>query len=198
MVRSAASAFVIALSLTAAPARAQIDAQVDAQVDTQVGTQVDAQDSTVRAVYASMAPSVRQEYEGLLAAVARGATGGPNANAPKVREMLKMLYYNKAALFAVCVAEAEKVRSPRAERVPARDNIMLTTCVEEKFGELNTFTNTLSYAGMFFPERVEPCGEKARLREREKALPPYDFLHLDEPKLYDFVLYNRCLMTQRP
>jgi hypothetical protein len=157
---------------------------------------VHAQDGTMRAIYQSMAQSVQQEYEGLLAAVARGATGGPNANAPKVREMLKMLYYNKAVLFAVCAAEAEGIRSPRAERVPARENIMLTTCVEEKFGELNTFTNTLSYARTFFPERVELCGEKARLHEREKALPPYDFLHLDEPKLYDFVRYNKCLMTK--
>jgi hypothetical protein len=155
-----------------------------------------AQDDAVRAVYASMAQSVQQEYEGLLASVARGATGGPNANAPKVREMLKMLYYNKAALFAVCAAEAERIRSPRAERVPAQENIMLTTCVEEKFGELNTFTNTLSYAGVFFPDRIESCGEKARLHEREKALPPYDFLHLAEPKLYDFARYNKCLMTK--
>jgi hypothetical protein len=175
MARKSALVWVLPLLLAAAPGHAQ--------------------DDGVRAIYTAMAPSVQQEYEGLLAAVARGATGGPNANAPKTREMLKVLYYNKAVLFAFCVAEAEKVRSPRADRVPARDNLMLTTCVEEKFRELNKFSNTLSYAGVFFPDRIAPCGEKARLHDRETALPPYEFLHLDEPKLYDFARYNKCLMT---
>jgi hypothetical protein len=176
MVRKRALALVLPLLLTAAPGAAQ--------------------DEGVRAIYESMAPRIQQEYEGLLAAVARGATGGPNANALKTREMLKVLYYNKAVLFAFCAAEAEKVRSPRADRVPAQNNLMLTTCVEEKFGELNKFSNLLGYTGVFFPDRIASCGEKARLHDREVALPPYEFLHLDEPKLYDFAHYNKCLMTK--
>jgi hypothetical protein len=176
MLRKAALALMLFLPLAAGPARAQDDA--------------------VRSIYESMAPNVQQEYEALLGALARGATGGPGANAPKTREMLKVLYYNKAALFAFCAAEAERVRSPRAERVPAQNNLMLTTCVEEKFGELNKFSNTLGYALIFFPERIESCGEQVRLHDQEKLLPPYPFLHLDEPKLYDFARYNKCLMTK--
>ena len=34
------------------------------------------------------------------------------------------------------------------------------------------------------------------LRELEKILPPYDFLFLDEPKLYDLGHYNECLMKR--
>ena len=30
----------------------------------------------------------------------------------------------------------------------------------------------------------------------EKILPPYDFLFLDEPKLYDLGHYNECLMKR--
>jgi hypothetical protein len=176
MVHKRTLALVLPLLLTAAPGSAQ--------------------DEGVRAIYESMAPRIQQEYEGLLAAVARGATGGPNANAPKMREMLKVLYYNKAVLFAFCAAEAEKVRSPRADRVPAQDNLMLTTCVEEKLSELNKFSNLLGYTGVFFPDRIASCGEKARLHDREVALPPYEFLHLDEPKLYNFARYNKCLMTK--
>ena len=52
--------------------------------------------------------------------------------------------------------------------------------------------------GFFFPARIEPCGEQSRLPEREKILAPYEFLQLDEPKLYDFARYNECLMTHRP
>jgi hypothetical protein len=39
------------------------------------------------------------------------------------------------------------------------------------------------------------CGETSRLPEHEKLLPPYQFLQLAEPKLYDFARYNQCLMA---
>jgi hypothetical protein len=151
------------------------------------------QDRLMQDVYASMEGSVRREYDELMQAIARGE-GGPRAGSEKMQQMLKVMYHNKAVLFASCAAEAERVRSPQAARVPAGQNLMLTTCVEEKFAELNKFSNVRSYALAFFPDRIERCGEASRLRDQEPLLPPYAFLQLAEPRLYDFARYNACLM----
>jgi hypothetical protein len=154
-----------------------------------------ADDAAIQSIYAAMEISFHNEYASLLDAVARGMTGGPAAQSDKARQMLKMMFYNRAALFAFCADEARQSRPADAPRVPAERNIFLTTCVETKFAEMNKFANLLSYANAFFPGRVERCGEAARMRERERLMPPYDFLQLDEPKLYDFTRYNKCLMT---
>jgi len=146
-----------------------------------------------RDVYASTEGSIRREYDVLMAAIARGE-GGPTAGSEKMQQVIKIMFHNKAVLFASCAAEAERVRSPQAPRVPAGQNLMLTTCVDEKLGELNKFGNVRSYALTFFPERVERCGEASRLRDQEALFPPYAFLQLSEPRLYDFTRYNDCLM----
>lgn len=148
-------------------------------------------DEFVQAIYASMEDSVRREYNSALMSTPRRAT----AKSDKVLQALKVLYYNKAALFAFCAADAEQARAPNAARVPAEHNIVLTTCVEKKFGALNDFTNKLNYAGVFFPERIIRCGEASRLPDHERLLPPYRFLELGEPRLFDFARYNQCLMT---
>jgi hypothetical protein len=155
---------------------------------------VRADDVAVQNIYAAMENDVHREYARLQDAIARGATGGPEAESESSQRLLKLMFYNRAALFASCAAEAEENRSSASGRVPAGQNIFLTACVEPKFTELNKFTNLLSYAGVFFPDRIESCGEASRLREREKLLPAYAFLQLAEPKLYDFALYNECLM----
>ena len=157
------------------------------------GQDVPGQDALPQKIYASMEDSVRHEYDGLMQAIARGE-GGPRASSEAMQQMLKVMFHNKAALFASCAAEAERVRSPQAPRVPAGQNLMLTTCVEEKFAELNKFSNVRSYALTFFPDRIERCGEASRLRDREPLFPPYGFLQLAEPRLYDFARYNECLM----
>ena len=155
------------------------------------------QDRLPQDIYASMEGSVRREYDELMQAIARGE-GGPRAGSEKMQQMLKVMYHNKAVLFASCTAEAERVRSPQAPRVPAGQNLMLTTCVEEKFAELNKFSNVRSYALTFFPDRIERCGEASRLRDQEPLFPPYGFLQLAEPRLYDFTRYNACLMRPEP
>jgi hypothetical protein len=155
------------------------------------------QDQLPQDIYASMEGSVRREYDELMQAIARGE-GGPRASSEKMQQMLKVMYHNKAVLFASCTAEAERVRSPQAPRVPAGQNLMLTTCVEEKFAELNKFSNVRSYALTFFPDRIERCGEASRLRDQEPLFPPYGFLQLSEPRLYDFTRYNACLMQPDP
>lgn len=150
-------------------------------------------DEFARTIYLGMADRIRREYDMALLTVPH--RGSAAAQADELRQALKVLYYNKAALFAFCAADAEQIRNASTPRVPAEHNVALTTCVEQKFAELNDFTNKLTYAGIFFPERIVRCGEASRLPEREQLLPPYQFLQLAKPRLYDFVRYNQCLMT---
>lgn len=152
------------------------------------------QGEAVQAVYISIGNDIRREYDAVLGAVSRKEADSSTGSFEKMREVVRMMYYNKAAVFSGCAAEAEQYRLPNAPRVPASQNLVMTTCLEEKLGELNKFSNMLGYATTFFPERIEPCGEASRLRDREKLLPPYEFLQLAEPKLYDFARYNACLM----
>ena len=61
---------------------------------------------------------------------------------------------------------------------------------------MTQFANIASYATHFFPERIAPCGDKSRQKEREQQLPVYEFLKGDdELKLYDFEGYVTCMMT---
>jgi hypothetical protein len=152
------------------------------------------EDDLTRGFYASVENNLRREYDGLMREILFGR-GGPAAKSEKHQNTMKLIYYNKAVMFAVCAGEAERYRSPHAQRVPAQRNLALTTCVEQKFAELNSFNNALSYANTFFPDRVEACGEASRLREQERQFLPYDFLQLSEPKLYDFARYNSCMIT---
>jgi hypothetical protein len=157
-----------------------------------------AQAEVTQSIYASVENDIRLEHDRAMARVGRAETNEGSGRFEKIRKMWAMIFYNRAALFSGCAAEAEQYRSPGAPRVPARDNLLLTTCVEESLRALNKFSNMYSYADTFFPDRIERCGEASRLREREKLLPPYEFLQADEPKLYDFPRYNACLMTTEP
>jgi len=152
------------------------------------------QDDMTTGIYASVENNLRREYDELMRDVLFGK-GGPAAKTEKYQNTMKVIYHNKAVMFAVCAGEAERYRSPQATRVPAQRNLALNTCVEMKFRELNAFANALSYASIFFPERIEPCGEASRLSEQEKLFPPYEFLRLAEPKLYDFTRYNSCMIS---
>jgi hypothetical protein len=151
-------------------------------------------DGLVRIIYNGMADSVRDQYDSALLNVPKFNSGESAAKVQGLRQSLKILFYNKAALFAFCAADAEEGRPPDAPRVPARENPALTKCVEQSFAALSDFTNKLNYAGVFFPERIVRCGEESRLPDRERLLRPYEFIGLDKPRLYDFSRYNECLM----
>jgi hypothetical protein len=159
-----------------------------------VASPVRGEDDVARAFYASVENNLRREYDDLMRDIAFGR-GGPAAKTEKHQNTMKMIYYNKAVMFAMCAGEAERYRAPQAPRVPAGRNLFLTTCVEQKFDELNRFNNALSYSGIFFPDRIERCGEASRLHEQEKLFRPYGFLQLAEPKLYDFTRYNSCMIS---
>jgi hypothetical protein len=165
-----------------------------------------AQDDFGRAIFAEIEQSVRAEYEAMLVEITRATLANPAQDeAEQARrtqrieletERIKTFAYNKAALFAICASESEKARGPRAPRIRSGQNLVLRTCVEYKLEGMRKFSNFSSYASLFFPERIAPCGERSRLPEWEKVLPPYAFLQLAEPKLYDFERYSACIMTQ--
>jgi hypothetical protein len=163
------------------------------------------QEDFAKTVYAEIENSARNEYEAMIGSIMRDAMAHPpkddEEQAKRAQQIerekgrLKLLTYNKAALFAFCAADADRARGPGAPPVRSEQNLILRTCVELKFDQMRKFANISSYGGLFFPERLAPCGERARLPEREKVLPPYDFLEIIEPKLYDFELYSDCIMT---
>ena len=159
--------------------------------------QARAQDDVLRRMYAALEERIHAEYEFKMAGITQQLllSGAPVSKLAPIKERMKMLSYNRSALFAFCAADAEKVRPPGAAPIPLENNLVLTTCVEIKFGQLQRFSELAAYADFFFPERIASCGEQSRLPEQEKRLAPYAFLQIDEPKLYDFARYNECLMT---
>ncbi len=157
-----------------------------------------AQDDVLRRAYAAIEERTQADFEFKMAGITRQllGSGAPVAKIAPIKERMKMLSYNRAVLFASCVAEAEKDRPVNAPRIPWENNLVMTTCVEIKVGHLQKFSELAAYADFFFPERIESCGEQSRLPEQEKTIAPYAFLQIDEPKLYDFPRYNECLMTR--
>ena len=149
-------------------------------------------------MYAAVEERTHAEYEFRMAGITRQLlrSGAPVSRLAPIKERMKMLSYNRAALFAFCAADAENDRPTGAAPIPLESNLVLTTCVEIKIGQLQKFTQLAAYADFFFPERIESCGEQSRMPEREKVLAPYPFLQIEEPKLYDFARYNECLMTR--
>jgi hypothetical protein len=160
--------------------------------------QARAEDDVLRRVYAGVQERIHAEYEYNLAGVTRQLlrSGAPLSKLDPVKARMRVLAYNRAALFAYCAADAEKERGVNAPPIPMEQNLPLTTCVEIQIGQLQKFSQLAAYADFFFPERIETCGEQSRMPEREKVLAPYPFLQIDEPKLYDFARYNECLMTR--
>ena len=152
----------------------------------------------LRRAYAAMEERTQAEFEFNMAGITRQllGSGAPVGKIAPIKERMKMLSYNRAVLFASCAAEAEKDRPPNAAPHSLENNLVMTTCVEIKVGQLQKFSQLAAYADFFFPERIASCGEQSRLPEQEKTLAPYAFLQIDEPKLYDFARYNECLMTR--
>jgi hypothetical protein len=157
-----------------------------------------AQEDVLRRVYAAIEERTQAEFEYNMAGITRQLlrSGAPVSKLAPIKERMKMLAYNRAVLFASCAAEADKERLPNAAPVPLENNLLLTTCVEIKIGQLQKFSQLAAYADFFFPERVPPCGEQSRSPDQEKVLLPYAFLQIEQPKLYDFARYNECLMTR--
>lgn len=164
-----------------------------------------AQQEFVKLVYAEIENGVQSEYDAMIGGIMRNSMAHPpkddeeqarrGRQIEREKERAKLFAYNKAAMFAYCAADAERARAPGAPPVRGEQNLIMRTCVELKFEQMRKFANISSYGGLFFPERIAPCGERARLPERETMLPPYDFLQISEPRLYDFDRYSDCIMT---
>jgi hypothetical protein len=164
-----------------------------------------AQDDFAKEIYAEIGNSVRAEYETMLAAIARDSLTNPPRDEvsriqragelEKEKRRVKLLTYNKAALFAGCAAEAARAREPGMPRLRGDQDPVLRACLEFKFDQLRKFANISSYAELFFPQRIAPCEQNTHLPEVEKALPPYEFLEMNEPRIYDLERYIDCVMT---
>jgi hypothetical protein len=164
-----------------------------------------AQDDFAKEIYAEIGNSVRAEYETMLAAIARDSLTNPPRDevsriqrageVEKEKRRVKLLTYNKAALFAGCAAEAARAREPGAPRLRGDQDPVLRACLEFKFDQLRKFANISSYAELFFPQRIAPCEQSTHLPEVEKAPPPYEFLEMNEPRIYDLERYVDCVMT---
>jgi hypothetical protein len=159
-----------------------------------------APDEAVQRVYAMIERRIHAEFDFQMRGVAQQMLnpGGPASKTEFFQKRVRLLAYNRATLVAYCVAEAEHDRPPTAAPVPWQNNLLLTTCVDEKVGQLQKFSQLAAYADFFFPERIEECGDRVRLPERERVLQPYAFLLVEQPKLYDFARYNECLMSSSP
>lgn len=183
-----------ASSIRARKLRAMIRVLILLLLITTFGGPALGEDALTQDIYSSVEGTIRREFDGTMQAIARRGTGRPGVRFEVIRQNIKVMFYNRAVLFASCVVEAERGRSPQVRRVPAEYNLILTTCVESKLADLDKFNNLRNYVLVFFADRVETCGEASRLRELESLFPPYDFLELSEPRLYDFARYNECLM----
>lgn len=163
-----------------------------------------AQEQAAKDFYASIERGIRAEVRALFMEIDRKEIW-PSLSAEddtrkqervaRAKNAVRIYGYNKAVLMSLCAAEAARAHSPDTDAVPPKNNLMLRTCIEAKLELLRKSANTWSYVAQFFPERLDPCEQKARLPDLERQFVPYAFLELDEPKLYDYELYNRCLMS---
>ena len=128
-------------------------------------SQARAQDDAAQRAYAAMEPRIRAEYEFHLAGVARQVlgSGAPASKIELFQKRLKMLAYNRAVLVAYCIADAERDRPPNARPVPMEQNLVLTTCVDDKVGQLQKFSQLAAYADFFFPDELNSA-ESGRVR----------------------------------
>jgi hypothetical protein len=179
------------LTLLLLAAATMLGAQMRAQERHQEQTYED----PVRAAYTSVEKSIRVEFDNAMAGLARDAAVRPAREIESARDILKFISYNKAAIFAYCFAETRRDHPPKNSRSRSESNIFLTTCVEGGFADLRRYTSVRAYVLTFFPERVPLCEQQSRLQSREAVLAPYEFLGLEEPRLYNFAEFNRCLMA---
>jgi hypothetical protein len=70
---------------------------------------------------------------------------------------------------------------------------VLRACLEQQL-KLQKFTELVDYAGVFFPERIEACGERSRARTRgdAAALPLPTSRQAEALRLHAL---HQCLMT---
>jgi hypothetical protein len=151
-------------------------------------------DAMERAIYDAIADVVRAEFEQQMAMLARTAPPRSPEGDAKAQDIIKFIAYNKAAIYVHCVVESQRDRDPGNYRVGQRLQRLADLCLGERITELQRFTQLIEFVGLFGADRIPDCERKARLPDREQVLPPYEFLVLSDPRLYNFAVFNRCLM----
>jgi hypothetical protein len=92
-----------------------------------------------------------------------------------------MLMYNEVSIRVGCLSDvaSQHQSTPLADidAPKSQTNTQINDCIEKRLYPLKRFsTFLLQYEGLLTESAWKRCELKARLLEREKILPPYDFL----------------------
>jgi len=154
----------------------------------------DDEEALQRGVYASIEGSVRREVERQLMVLSYNARHQTPEQVVRATNIIKFIAYNRAAIYVSCVVEAQSDRPLRDFRIGEPLQRLAGLCLDEKMQQLKRFTQVIEFVGLFGADRIPDCEQRARLPELERVLQPYEFLEMDNGRLYDFADYNKCLM----
>lgn len=138
---------------------------------------------------------IKQEFESAVAIFQKN----PRNVSKQVLDLaligFKTLSYNKANIHAECAGEVARSKTPTD--TPTDFEARYKRCLDPKLGELLiNYKIESDYIGYFKDKGTVRCEIEARLFERERLLPPYDFLKGDGVALYDYRLLNQCLKSK--
>jgi hypothetical protein len=148
-----------------------------------------------RSYFASIENDIKEEFERGVADVEQNTGNSSKQELDAALAAMKMLSYNKANIHAACMGEAVRSKTP----TETLDNVAThyKSCVVGRLGEMLVFYTLATSSGRPFIGKGEGrCETKARLFERERLLPPYEFLKGDGVALLDFRVLNQCLKSK--
>jgi hypothetical protein len=147
-----------------------------------------------RGVYASIEGPVRQEVAMQLAMLARNAGHQTPEQVVRATNIIKFIAYNRAAIYVSCIVEVQRDRRLGNYRMGDTLQRFTGLCLDDKMKHLQRFTQLIEFVGLFGADRIPDCEQRARLPELERVLQAYEFLEMENGRLYDFAEYNKCLM----
>jgi hypothetical protein len=143
--------------------------------------------------FASVEHIVKEEFEAARKTVKQHAKPSASEQVQdKAIGYIRMLYYNKASIYAECMAMG---LTARAKSQPESQISEAEDCVNAKLRQVIAFSNLLTEYGSSLAPGSARCELAARLFEREILLPPYGFLKGDGAMLLDFQKYSECLKS---
>jgi hypothetical protein len=192
MVRAHRSMVLVVLISVAITAHAQ-DQKVDKPKPSEIG------------FYQSLEPAFKNEFNAKRKNIAQIVSHSYVSPAAQdfLIDNLKMLIYNELNIRVGCLSDVgsqHQSKSSAEIEAQSQTNEQINDCIENGLRPLKTFGSLLLQYGGSFPENVwMRCELKARLREREQLLPPYDSLKPSgrsgyfAGKLFDPDVVTRCL-----
>jgi hypothetical protein len=160
-----------------------------------------------RYFYQTLEPALKNDFDARRENITKIVSQSSANVSPAVQDFLinnlKMLMYNEISIRVGCLSDV----APQLQTKSSADiahkfqaNEQINDCIEKGLRPLKTFSGILLQYGGSFPEKAwMRCEQKARLVEREKMLPPYDFLKPSGSgsyfagKLFDPAIITTCL-----